>query len=75
VERKIPSLLTRKQAAKRMNISHKTLEKHASTGMGPPFVKIFGRTLYEESDIDEFIAERKCRNTREARALRLEGKI
>jgi hypothetical protein len=41
-----------KPAAKRLSISHRTLEKMRCTGGGPPFHKFGGKVLYAEADLE-----------------------
>lgn len=49
-------LLTEKQAAARLNLSHRSLQRWRVEGRGPAFVKIGGRAVrYIESVIDDFI--------------------
>jgi predicted DNA-binding transcriptional regulator AlpA len=41
------------------------------SGDGPPFVKIGRRAYYLESDVNQWIADRRCTNTAQARAVRI----
>ena len=52
-------LLNRMEAAGFLSISHRTLEKWAVTGDGPPFYKLGGRVLYDQSDLEDWIASRR----------------
>lgn len=44
--------LNQKQLAARWNISEATLERWRSEGLGPKFLKLCGRVLYRQVDID-----------------------
>lgn len=46
--------LGQKDLAKRWNISHRTLERWRYTGQGPAFLKLGGRVLYRQADIEAF---------------------
>ncbi|MCK4817582.1 helix-turn-helix domain-containing protein [bacterium] len=50
-------LLDRIQAAEYYNCSPGTLDKWASIGRGPKFVKIGRLRRYRQSDLDAYIAE------------------
>ncbi len=52
-------LLNRMEAAGFLAISPRTLEKWAVTGDGPPFYKLGGRVLYEQSDLEAWIASKR----------------
>ncbi|MFC7459159.1 DNA-binding protein [Hydrogenophaga defluvii] len=47
-----------RQLAARWNISEATLERWRSVGIGPRFLKLCGRVLYRQVDIEEF--EESC---------------
>ncbi|MBF0179957.1 MAG: helix-turn-helix domain-containing protein [Magnetococcales bacterium] len=51
------------QLARRWNISHRTLERWRSLNEGPPFLKIGGRVVYRQDDIEHYEAEQR-RNDR-----------
>jgi predicted DNA-binding transcriptional regulator AlpA len=54
-----PRLLTRRQAAERLNVSMGTMARWAGDRMGPPFVKLdAGSVRYPEDLLDEFLATR-----------------
>ena len=59
----IPSLMTELEAAKYLNISHRTLQKLRCTGHGPKFIKINKTVRYRLSDLDAFIATGERLNT------------
>lgn len=42
------------QLARRWNISHRTLERWRWLGHGPSFIKIGGRVVYREEDVEAF---------------------
>ena len=50
--------LNQKQLAARWSISEATLERWRSEGVGPKFLKICGRVLYRQVDIDAY--EESC---------------
>lgn len=53
----LPALLTQKEVADYLRISHKTLERDRWLGMGLPYLK-FGRTVrYRASDLLDFVNE------------------
>lgn len=47
-----------KQLATRWNISEATLERWRSEGVGPKFLKLCGRVLYRQIDIEAY--EESC---------------
>lgn len=49
--------LNQKQLAPRWNISEASLERWRSEGMGSKFLKICGRVLYRQSDIEAYEAQ------------------
>ena len=50
--------LNQKQLAARWNISEASLERWRSAGIGPKFLKICGRVLYRQVDIEAY--EESC---------------
>jgi predicted site-specific integrase-resolvase len=56
------------ELAARWSISHRTLERWRWTGEGPQFVKIGGRVVYREEDIEAFEATQLRASTAEAAA-------
>jgi predicted site-specific integrase-resolvase len=54
------------ELAARWNISHRTLERWRWTGEGPCYVKIGGRVVYREEDIEAFEATQLRASTAEA---------
>lgn len=50
--------LNQKQLAARWNISEATLERWRSEGLGPKFLKLCGRVLYRQVDIEAY--EESC---------------
>lgn len=57
------TLLTDAQAAERLHVARQTLAKWRCQGKGPRYVKIGRRALYDEADLDAFIAGRKYQST------------
>ncbi|MCX4244272.1 helix-turn-helix domain-containing protein [Paraliomyxa miuraensis] len=62
-------VLTPKQAAKYLYLSHRTLETMRTRGGGPPFAKLgdgrSSRVLYRKGDLDAWIASRVRQSTTE----------
>ncbi|MBC2768438.1 helix-turn-helix transcriptional regulator [Pusillimonas minor] len=54
--------LNQKQLAARWSISEATLERWRSEGLGPKFLKLCGRVLYRQMDIEAY--EESCLATR-----------
>lgn len=50
--------LNQKQLAARWSISEATLERWRSEGLGPKFLKLCGRVLYRQVDIEAY--EESC---------------
>lgn len=48
--------LSQTELAARWNISHRTLERWRWTGEGPQFIKIGGRVVYRQEDIEAYEA-------------------
>lgn len=49
---------TQLQLAKRWSVSEATLERWRSEGIGPVFLKLRGRVLYRQCDIEQY--EESC---------------
>lgn len=47
--------LTTPEAARRVGLSHRTLEKHRSYGTGPAYRKLGGRVLYAIDELDAWV--------------------
>ena len=59
-------ILSEKQAAERLNRSHRTMQRWRLVGTGPEYVKL-GRSIgYTESDLEKFIAAAKRVSTSES---------
>lgn len=62
-----PEVLTPKQAAKYLLLSHRTLETMRTRGGGPSFAKYgdgrSARVVYRRSDLDAWIASRVRQST------------
>ena len=53
-------LLTPQDAAKRLAVSEKTLQRWRRVRTGPPWIVVGGRSIrYSPNDLDAFIAERR----------------
>jgi predicted site-specific integrase-resolvase len=48
--------LSQTELAARWNISHRTLERWRWTGEGPQFMKVGGRVVYRQEDIEAYEA-------------------
>jgi len=55
--------ITQEQLAARWHLSPRTLEQWRWLGKGPRFFKIGARVLYDDDDIEDFEAGRRCQNT------------
>ena len=64
------TLLTAAEAARLLRLSERSLERLRCSGFGPKFVKLKRRVLYQQSDLDDWIALRVVSSTSEATAQR-----
>lgn len=46
-------------AAGRIGLSRKTLENWRSLGGGPPYYKLGGRVVYDDAEVDAWLASRR----------------
>ncbi|WP_431860088.1 helix-turn-helix transcriptional regulator [Azospirillum sp.] len=60
----LPKYMTRRQAAKFLTLSERTLRQLAEDGDGPPFVKLGRRVIYDRDDVVKFMDARKTRRTK-----------
>lgn len=60
-----------KQLAARWNISEASLERWRSEGVGPKFLKLRGRVLYRQADIEAY--EESCLSTSAKTVVALMG--
>jgi excisionase family DNA binding protein len=67
-------LLPTTEAASRLHMSPRTLERMRSEGTGPAYIKAGRRVLYAEEQLAAWLNERIVSSTAEARALRLQGR-
>lgn len=58
-------LLHRKQAAAHLGVSLSWLDKSRLGGLGPHFIKIGSRVLYDERDLEHFLDKCRHRSTSE----------
>jgi predicted DNA-binding transcriptional regulator AlpA len=63
-------LLTQHDAAKRLLLSQRTLERWRVSGTGPRYVKLNRRVAYREADLESWITSRVVQSTSE----RVEGR-
>lgn len=57
--------LNQYQVSERWGISHRTLERWRWAGVGPRFLKIGGRVMYRQEDIDLYEANQLRASTAE----------
>lgn len=57
--------LHRKQAAEHLGVSLSWLDKARLTGLGPVFISIGGRVVYDSGDLDEFLQKNRRQSTSE----------
>lgn len=50
-----PRFLTTPEAARRVCLSHRTLEKHRCYGTGPVYRKLGGRVVYAIDELDAWV--------------------
>jgi predicted DNA-binding transcriptional regulator AlpA len=62
------TLLTAAEAARTLRLSQRTLERLRVNGLGPKFVKLKRRVLYQQSDLSEWVTSRIVGSTSEGRA-------
>ena len=63
MNKEIPEYLNNLQAARLLNISPRTLEKHRVNGGGPVFRKFGRRVLYARDDLHAWAIGRRCLST------------
>jgi predicted DNA-binding transcriptional regulator AlpA len=54
-----------KQVSQKIKVSESTLAKWRLNGNGPKFVKIGGKVVYRESDVERFLEAHLCQSTSE----------
>jgi hypothetical protein len=57
--------LHRKQAAAYLGVSLSWLDKARLTGLGPPYIAIGGRVLYDSRDLETFLQSNRHSSTSE----------
>jgi predicted site-specific integrase-resolvase len=55
--------LNQNELANRWNISARTLERWRWTGEGPQYIKIGGRVVYRQEDVEVFEADQTRKST------------
>lgn len=50
------ALLSTRDAASYLGLSHRTLEKWRTRGVGPAYSRIGRRVVYRRADLDQFVA-------------------
>ena len=58
-----PALLTERDAAAYLNVSHRTLQSWRLRGNGPAYVKLGNAVRYDRATLARFIAENTRANT------------
>jgi hypothetical protein len=61
-------LLTVNEAAKYLRSGVSTLNKLRSSGGGPTFVKMHGRVIYCQDDLDRYVTTHRRKSTAEGKA-------
>jgi predicted DNA-binding transcriptional regulator AlpA len=54
---------TSRAAAERIGLAPKTLDNWRSLGTGPPFYKLGGRIVYDDAEVDAWMAKRRRTST------------
>lgn len=60
------NLLNPKQLANHLGINENTLAKWRLSGVGPKYIKVQRHIRYAESDVEEWLNDRKFHSTTEA---------
>jgi predicted site-specific integrase-resolvase len=60
--------LNQKELADRWKISARTLERWRWTGEGPQYIKIGGRVVYRQEDVEAFEASQTRKSTADTQA-------
>ena len=60
-----PKRLHRKQAAEFLGVSLSWLDKARLSGLGPPYIAIGGRILYDSRDLEMFLQSNRHASTSE----------
>jgi len=55
--------IRRKEAARLIGLSNRTLEKYAVTGEGPPYYKLGSAIVYDSDDLNKWMMSRKFSST------------
>jgi excisionase family DNA binding protein len=61
------SLLTEKEAAHHLNLSHRTLQRWRWSGRGPRFIKVGAAVRYERHELDRFVDDSRRSSTSDRR--------
>lgn len=61
-----PESVATHQAARKLGVSPRTLEKWRITGDGPPFIKVGRRVVYRQCDLDEWLQAHRRLSTSDA---------
>jgi excisionase family DNA binding protein len=64
------TLITQKEAARRLGISTRTLERYRVTGTGPAFTRLGKLVRYRPEDLAEFVNSNRRRSTSEEQPSR-----
>lgn len=63
------TLLTQREAAARLRLSQRSLERYRVSGSGPTYVKAGRLVRYREQDLEKWIASRVVGSTSEGNRL------
>ena len=69
-----PRFLTTPEAAKRVGLSHRTMEKHRCYGTGPAYRKLGGRVVYAIDELESWAARGAVTSTSDPRGSILPAK-
>ena len=69
-----PRFLTTPEAAKRVGLSHRTMEKHRCYGTGPAYRKLGGRVVYAIDDLEAWTERGAVTSTSDPRGSVLPAK-
>ena len=61
------------ELSRRWGISHRTLERWRSLGEGPPYLKIGGRVVYSQYDIERYETEHRRNDCSQSQHLAQTG--
>jgi len=51
------NLMTEREAAQYLNVSHRTLQAYRNKLIGPPWKKLEGHVRYDQADLEQWVNE------------------